>query len=46
MPDKETKRQWPKQKGRGFNTSDGYRFFHKDKANAHQKRVDDKKKDE
>jgi len=32
---------WPKQVGRGWNTSDGYRFFVEEKAIKHQARVDD-----
>lgn len=32
--------EWPKKVGRGWNTSDGYRFFNEEKAKAHQDRVD------
>ena len=32
---------YPKAVGRGFNTSDGYRFFNEEKAKLHQARVDD-----
>lgn len=32
---------WPKKVGRGWNTSDGYRFFNEGRAAAHQARVDD-----
>jgi hypothetical protein len=33
---------WPKKIGRGWNTSDGYRFFNQDKAEFHQQRVDER----
>jgi hypothetical protein len=35
------KETWPEQIGRGWNTSDGYRFFVEEKAIKHQARVDD-----
>ena len=31
---------YPVQVGRGWNTSDGYRFFDEERATAHQERVD------
>lgn len=31
---------YPAKIGRGWNTSDGYRFFDEEKAGAHQARVD------
>jgi hypothetical protein len=38
-----TEDKWPKKVGRGWNTSDGYRFFREQKAEAHQKRVNERR---
>lgn len=37
---------WPRKVGRGWNTSDKYRFFNEAKAVAHQERVTGKADEE
>lgn len=37
---------WPHKVGKGWNTSDGYRYFNEEKAMAHQSRADEHQEDE